>query len=176
MAEEGGEQLVCRWGDLQDDLECCLWLLLGGYMYSKLEVEGQAAKLRELHALNGGDAAALDALVAPWLRRSLPLNLDYPYARLHQSPGSPLREVLRELASWQPVAAGCLLLLAAREYRVELAELLLRCGAPANCRSSTGWWVDCALCALWCRLCAERFWPACGLLRAPAALRLAGAA
>ena len=126
-----------------DDLQHCLFLL--GQLGSsgavlRAKAEEAAADLRQLCALNGGEEAArsLDSEAAPWLLgelRALPAgSLLYGW-----SSDAPLAGVLRKLAAHHPAAAGALLLGAIRMGAAGLAELLLRCGAPAFCTDELDW-------------------------------------
>lgn len=122
------EQQQAAQSELSDLVEC---LRLLGFPREPCLLElllEMAANFRELCALNGADLGAVDGAVVPWLRHQL------------EQAGSAcsLAEVLRELASWQPAAAGALLLLVARNDDAERAELLLRCGAPATCTNEIG--------------------------------------
>lgn len=127
--EEEQQDQQLAWSEL-DDLARCLYLL--GFPRERL-LEC-ADRLRALCALNGGEPALLDDRVAPWLCRQL----RQTDLSLRWMPGSPLGQVLHELASWQPPVAGALLLLAACCDDAELAELLVRCRAPVTCTNEFG--------------------------------------
>lgn len=85
----------------------------------------------------------VDSEAAPWLIQRLahPGRWDEKRAGKQQQQQVELARLLAELAVRYPAVAGALLLVAVREGLVGLAELLVRSGAPTECRSSMGWCV-----------------------------------